>query len=42
MIWRIMDQKEPERGTVNAMIGVVVDYVNPPGALPTAFPATPR
>jgi alpha-glucoside transport system permease protein len=41
VIWRIMDQKEPERGTVNAMIGVVVDYVNPPGALPTAFPATP-
>ncbi len=41
VIWRIMDQKEPERGTVNAMIGVVADYVNPPGALPTAFPATP-
>jgi alpha-glucoside transport system permease protein len=41
VIWRIMDQKEPERGTVNAMIGVVTDYVNPPGALPTAFPATP-
>jgi alpha-glucoside transport system permease protein len=41
VIWRIMDQKEPERGTVNAMIGVAVDYVNPPGALPTAFPATP-
>jgi alpha-glucoside transport system permease protein len=41
VIWRIMDQKEPERGTVNAMIGVAVDWVNPPGALPTAFPATP-
>ena len=41
VIWRIMDQKEPERGTVNAMIGVVVDWVNPPGALPTAFPAIP-
>jgi alpha-glucoside transport system permease protein len=41
VIWRIMDQKEPERGTVNAMIGVVVDYVQPPGALPSAFPATP-
>jgi alpha-glucoside transport system permease protein len=41
VIWRIMDQKEPERGTVNAMIGVVTDWVNPPGALPTAFPATP-
>ena len=41
VIWRIMDQKEPERGTVNAMIGVVADYVNPPGALPSAFPATP-
>ncbi len=41
VIWRIMDQKEPERGTVNAMIGVVADYVNPPGPLPSAFPATP-
>jgi alpha-glucoside transport system permease protein len=41
VIWRIMDQKEPERGTVNAMIGVAVDWVNPPGALPAAFPATP-
>ncbi len=41
VIWRIMDQKEPERGTVNAMIGVVADWVNPPGALPVAFPATP-
>jgi alpha-glucoside transport system permease protein len=41
VIWRIMDQQEPERGTVNAMIGVVADYVNPPGALPSAFPATP-
>src|SRR5262245_49733138 len=40
VIWRIMDQKEPERGTVNAMIGVVSDWLNPPGPLPTAFPAT--
>jgi alpha-glucoside transport system permease protein len=41
VIWRIMDQKEPERGTVNALIGVGADWVNPPGPLPTAFPATP-
>jgi alpha-glucoside transport system permease protein len=41
VIWRIMDQKEPERGTVNAMIGVVADWANPPGPLPAAFPATP-
>jgi alpha-glucoside transport system permease protein len=41
VIWRIMDQKEPERGTVNALIGVAADYVNPPGPLPAAFPATP-
>ena len=41
VIWRIMDQKEPERGTVNAMIGVVSDWVNPPGPLPSAFSATP-
>ena len=42
VIWRIMDQKEPERGTVNAMIGVVADYVNPPGPLPSAFPVDAR
>jgi alpha-glucoside transport system permease protein len=41
VIWRIMDQKEPERGTVNAMIGVVSDWVNPPGPLPSAFSASP-
>ena len=41
VIWRIMDQKEPERGTVNAMIGVVADWANPPGPLPSAFAATP-
>ena len=38
VIWRIMDQKEPERGAVNALIGVVARYVNPPGALPTRSP----
>ena len=26
VIWRIMDQKEPERGTVNAIIGVAADW----------------
>ena len=40
VIWRIMDQKEPDRGAVNAAIAVVVDAVKPPGALSDAFPST--
>jgi alpha-glucoside transport system permease protein len=40
VIWRIMDQKEPERGAVNATIAAVVDWVDPPGALSQAFPST--
>jgi alpha-glucoside transport system permease protein len=40
VIWRIMDQKEPDRGAVNAVIGAFHDYVSPPGALSDAFPST--
>jgi alpha-glucoside transport system permease protein len=41
VIWRIMDQKEPDRGAVNAGIAVVKDAVSPPGVLSTALPSTP-
>ena len=40
VIWRIMDQKEPERGAVNATIAVFADWVNEPGALSAAFAST--
>jgi alpha-glucoside transport system permease protein len=41
VIWRLMYFQDPERGTVNAGIAVVKDAIDPPGALPDAFPATP-
>jgi alpha-glucoside transport system permease protein len=40
VIWRIMDQKEPDRGAVNSAISVFADAINPPGALSDAFPST--
>jgi alpha-glucoside transport system permease protein len=33
VIWRVMDEKDPEIGAVNAAINVVADAVDPPGAL---------
>jgi alpha-glucoside transport system permease protein len=33
VIWRLMDQKDPTIGTVNAVIAPVYDEVRPPGAL---------
>ena len=41
VIWRIMDQKEPDRGAVNAVIGVAKDAVSPAGVLSEALPSTP-
>jgi alpha-glucoside transport system permease protein len=41
IIWRIMDQKDPNVGAVNAVVAVVKDEINPPGALPSAEPSTP-
>ena len=41
VIWRIMDQKEPERGTSTPSSASPQIGFNPPGALPVAFPATP-
>ena len=38
VIWRIMDEQDPTRGTVNASIEVVARQLLPPGALPDAQP----
>ena len=40
VIWRVMDQKDPDIGAVNAVIRVGHDYVNPPGVLSSARPST--
>jgi alpha-glucoside transport system permease protein len=40
VIWRVMDEKDPNIGAVNASIGVVADAVDPPGALPEAQPSS--
>ena len=40
VIWRVMYEKDPEVGAVNASIKVVSDAVSPPGALPEAQPST--
>jgi alpha-glucoside transport system permease protein len=40
VIWRVMDQKDPDIGATNAMIRVAHDYVNPPGVLSAARPST--
>jgi len=40
VIWRVMDQKDPELGAVNAGIGAIGDAIDPPGALSTAQPST--
>jgi alpha-glucoside transport system permease protein len=39
VIWRVMDQKEPQHGGLNAIIGVVHDAWSPPGALSDALPS---
>jgi alpha-glucoside transport system permease protein len=40
VIWRVMDEKDPDVGAVNASINVIADAVDPPGALSDAQPAT--
>jgi len=40
VIWRIMDQKEPATGTLNASIQVIHDEFSPPGQLQGALPST--
>jgi alpha-glucoside transport system permease protein len=39
VIWRIMDQQEPSRGAINAVIGVAHDAISPPGVLAEAQPS---
>src|SRR5918911_3514840 len=39
VIWRIMDQQEPSRGAVNALVQVFHDAVYPPGSLSDASPS---
>jgi alpha-glucoside transport system permease protein len=40
VIWRVMYEKDPDIGAVNASIDAVADAVDPPGALPDAQPST--
>jgi alpha-glucoside transport system permease protein len=40
VIWRVMDEKDPDVGAVNASIRAIADAVNPPGALSDAQPST--
>ena len=40
VIWRLMYEKDPEQGTVNAAIAVVKDAVQPSGVLAAAQPST--
>jgi alpha-glucoside transport system permease protein len=40
VIWRVMDDKDPDIGAVNASIGAVSDWVSPAGALPDAQPSS--
>ena len=40
VIWRVMDQKDPDIGAANAIIRVGYDYVSPPGVLSSAKPST--
>ena len=40
VIWRIMDQQDPNLGAINASIAVVKDAINPPGVLADAKPSS--
>jgi alpha-glucoside transport system permease protein len=40
VIWRLMYEKDPSQGTINAAIGAVKDTVSPPGSLESALPST--
>ena len=42
VIWRLMYEKDPEQGTVNATIAVVHNAVKSEGALPNALPSTEK
>ena len=40
VIWRLMYEKDPSQGTINAAVAVVKDVVSPPGTLEAAQPST--
>jgi alpha-glucoside transport system permease protein len=40
VIWRLMYEKDPSQGTVNAAVAVVKDAVSPSGALASGLPST--
>jgi alpha-glucoside transport system permease protein len=40
VIWRIMDEKDPHRGAVNAVVGAFHDEFHPPGVLADASAST--
>jgi alpha-glucoside transport system permease protein len=40
VIWRLMYEKDPDQGTVNAAVAVVKDAVSPSGVLERALPST--
>jgi alpha-glucoside transport system permease protein len=42
VIWHVMDQKDPNQGAVNAVIGAVHDEFKSPGALSDALPSGTR
>jgi alpha-glucoside transport system permease protein len=42
VIWRLMYEKDPDQGTVNAAIAVVKDAVQPSGVLSAAKPSTDK
>jgi alpha-glucoside transport system permease protein len=42
VIWRVMDQQDPDIGAVNAGVTAVADAIDPPGALSEAQPSTKR
>jgi alpha-glucoside transport system permease protein len=41
IIWHVMDDKDPHRGTLNAVLGAVHDAVRPPGILTGGTRSTP-
>jgi alpha-glucoside transport system permease protein len=41
VIWRIMDQQEPSRGAINAVVASAHDAISPPGVLADASPSIP-
>lgn len=41
VIWRLMYERDPDRGTINAALRVVDDAVSPNGVLTVAQPTTP-